>query len=63
MAEIILGRCEFKKIYHIFSRIDKGSQCMIRCASRIFDKYNVTFILIYIVNRMCIGYLISYLRI
>ena len=31
-------------------RIDKGSQRMVGCAYRTFDKYNVTFILIYIIN-------------
>ena len=31
-------------------RIDKGSQRMVWCAYRTFDKYNVTFILIYIIN-------------
>ena len=44
-------------------RTDNEDRSMIRCDNKIFDKYNVTFILIYIIKRTCIGYLMNYLRV
>ena len=59
------GKCE-GCVYMSFSnflRIYKGSQRVIRCAYRIYDKCNVTPIVPYLINRISIVYLMSYLMI